>query len=210
MDTLKIAGLRMLHIENCGLSVIPSDISKLAASLKKLKLPRNKLSQIPDSTAELATLELLDLNHNTISQLPASLFSGMARLKELNLSNNRLSSLPSSISACLQLKLLDLSHNRYSICKFLLVRSVVRSDDVCTAYTFLVPVLPSPSHNHLLFVSSSFSHSFCVAHSLTALPAETGLLSALEDLDIRYAPPAFTPSIFPFPPSPPLSPFLHP
>ena len=111
MDTLKIS-LRMLHIENCGLSIIPPEISRLASSLKKLKLPRNKISQLPESASELTALELLDLNHNSISQLPINLFIGMARLKEVNLSNNRLSAVPSSISACAQLKLLDLSNNR--------------------------------------------------------------------------------------------------
>ena len=102
----------MLHIENCGMSTVPADISRLAASLKKLKLPRNKLSQLPESAAELTALELLDLSYNTINQLPSGLFSGMIRLKEANFSNNRLISLPPSVSACAQLKLLDLSHNR--------------------------------------------------------------------------------------------------
>ena len=48
MDTLKITVLRILHIENCWLGAVPSDrdISKLAPSLKKLKLPRNKLSSL--------------------------------------------------------------------------------------------------------------------------------------------------------------------
>ncbi len=113
MDTLKITGLRMLHIENCGLSTVPPDISQLAPSLKKLKLPRNRLSGLPDPASQLAALELLDISHNAISQLPSAIFASMARLKEANLSHNRLAALPASISACGQLKLLDLSYNAY-------------------------------------------------------------------------------------------------
>ena len=109
---LKIQNLRVLHIENCGLSQIPAEISRLTSSLKKLKFPRNKLSQIPETMSALGGLEQLDLSRNSIIRLPNTLFVSMDKIKEVNLSGNAITYIPTSIGACAALRVLDLSDNR--------------------------------------------------------------------------------------------------
>eukprot|EP00286_Rhodomonas_abbreviata_P020087 CAMPEP_0181297226 /NCGR_PEP_ID=MMETSP1101-20121128/5125_1 /TAXON_ID=46948 /ORGANISM="Rhodomonas abbreviata, Strain Caron Lab Isolate" /LENGTH=170 /DNA_ID=CAMNT_0023402145 /DNA_START=74 /DNA_END=583 /DNA_ORIENTATION=- len=111
-DALKIEALRMLTIENCGLSKIPSDIAKVSNTLQRAKLARNKLKTLPEAMASLSNLQQLDVKQNQISDLPPILFANMANLKEAYFGQNLLTSFPPSIGSATSLKVLDLSNNK--------------------------------------------------------------------------------------------------
>mmetsp|Transcript_40117 Transcript_40117/g.78636 ORF Transcript_40117/g.78636 Transcript_40117/m.78636 type:complete len:296 (+) Transcript_40117:118-1005(+) len=110
-NALQIPNLRTLHIENCGLRMLPSEVANHKDSLQRLKMPRNKLEHIPETLSRLQVLQQLDLSGNKLSSLP-EIFMGMAKLKELSLARNMLGMLPGSIAALESLKVLDLSSNR--------------------------------------------------------------------------------------------------
>lgn len=56
----------MLYVDNCGLSRVPGEVSKVACSLHKLILPRNKLRELPSEIVSLTALQQLDIRFSMI------------------------------------------------------------------------------------------------------------------------------------------------
>ena len=97
--------MTFLELSNNLIVSIPPAISHLTR-LKKLKLSKNKLEQVPNLKG-LASLDLLALDSNKISSL-----SGLpAKLKTLSLQNNALQQFPAAIKALKSLEKLNLSKN---------------------------------------------------------------------------------------------------
>lgn len=112
-DCLKVANLRVLTLDKCGLLKVPPDISAISSSLQKLMLPNNKLRSMPSELSACTVLQQIDLSRNALETLP-DCFGAMAKLKEVMLAHNRLQALPGSIGAAKNLKVLDVSSNSLS------------------------------------------------------------------------------------------------
>eukprot|EP00960_Hanusia_phi_P068765 766931-Hanusia_phi.AAC.2 len=67
--TGKIPNLRVLHIERCGITSLPTKIEQLSNSLQRLNLPGNKLTSLPLELARMRSLQVLDISSNALSVL---------------------------------------------------------------------------------------------------------------------------------------------
>mmetsp|Transcript_6782 Transcript_6782/g.23847 ORF Transcript_6782/g.23847 Transcript_6782/m.23847 type:complete len:288 (-) Transcript_6782:291-1154(-) len=112
-SALDIPNLRVLHIERCGITSLPSKIEKLSTSLQRLNLPGNKLLSLPLELGRLRFLQVLDCSSNGLTTLPDA-FEELNKLKEVNASKNKLEVVPVSLGKANSLRLLDLSSNRIS------------------------------------------------------------------------------------------------
>lgn len=94
-DIGNLKSLKRLHILNCGLSSVPTGLTKLN-SLEELDLRNNRTSNLSGKVDELVSLQKLYLGANNFEQVPL----GIGHLKKLNtldLSMNHISTLPPSI-----------------------------------------------------------------------------------------------------------------
>ena len=70
-----------------------------------------RLTELPESLAELTQLRSLSVRYNNLTALPESL-SQLAQLRSLQLGNNELTALPKSLGHLSELQTLDLSSNK--------------------------------------------------------------------------------------------------
>ena len=84
-----ITGLRLLGLQNNGLSTLPIELGQLTG-LRILELSRNRLTELPPGVGRLSWLRVLSLDENDLTRLPRGL-GGAFRLKVLWLKNNQIS-----------------------------------------------------------------------------------------------------------------------
>jgi len=92
------------------LTELPESLAQLT-QLQSLNLFNNQLTALPESLGQLKQLQSLDLSRNQLAALPESL-GQLTQLQSLNLSSNRLTALPESLGQLTQLESLNLSGNR--------------------------------------------------------------------------------------------------
>lgn len=114
-DCLRVANLRLLTLDGCGLESVPMEISALAGSLQKLVLPSNKLRSLPPQLGALAALQQIDVSKNALEALP-DCFAAMLKLKELSVAHNKLQALPASLCDAKSLTLLDVVRRLSACC----------------------------------------------------------------------------------------------
>jgi len=104
-----LPNLRVLGLENVGLSQIPPNIQKLQ-NLQRIYLANNPLTRLPQ---ELFTesLELLDISNNVFNELPPELFRAH-KLLTLRVAGNELTKVSPDIRNLQELTLLDLAKNQ--------------------------------------------------------------------------------------------------
>lgn len=84
----KTPSLTELSLNQNGINNL-SFVSNLPASLVRLELSKNKISNIPENVfSQLTNLYFLDLSHNLITSLNDKTFVGLGRLNTLNLEHN--------------------------------------------------------------------------------------------------------------------------
>ncbi|CAN6205555.1 unnamed protein product [Urochloa humidicola] len=78
----------VLSLCNCGLSVLPVELTRLPL-LEKLYLDNNKLSVLPPEVGALKNMKVLSVNNNMLVSVPAELRQ-CVMLEELSLEHNKL------------------------------------------------------------------------------------------------------------------------
>ncbi|XP_075061207.1 volume-regulated anion channel subunit LRRC8A-like [Mixophyes fleayi] len=104
--------LECLCLSNNIISTIPPHIAKLA-SLERLYISSNQLTEISVAVFKLARLSYLDISNNEICTLPTEV-GQLVGLEYLSIAHNRLTSLPNQLFSCTKLQTLIVSHNRIS------------------------------------------------------------------------------------------------
>lgn len=94
-DTSDIENITYLHFWNSGIDILIEEVC-LLKRLEVLKLPKNKLSFLPNSFHKLENLKELDLSENYFSEFPKIVYE-LPKLESLLLENNRLQYLPKDI-----------------------------------------------------------------------------------------------------------------
>ncbi|KAF0307648.1 Leucine-rich repeat-containing protein 57 [Amphibalanus amphitrite] len=94
-----------------GLSEVPADLLKVAASLRTLDLSENKLSSLPSSMQAFPQLKHLNCSQNKLTQLPDTL-GALTKLETLLMSYNKITKLPDMLSALKNLKTVNLRYAR--------------------------------------------------------------------------------------------------
>lgn len=94
-DIGALQDLRVLHAQECPISVLPASIGG-ASSLRTMLLGRTSLTRLPDSVCELAALRELDLTQSPLSELPEAI--GRLALTRLRLQHTQISRLPDSLA----------------------------------------------------------------------------------------------------------------
>ena len=109
----KLSSLMLLDLSfNAILSL---DGIMLPASLIKVNIMNNRLTQFPNSFSE-SKVQIIDLGRNEIDVLNNDTFTNISSLRNLDLSHNRLNSIEEgSFRHLSTLKLLNLSHNELSL-----------------------------------------------------------------------------------------------
>lgn len=102
--------VRRIDVSNCGLTKIPSTISRLK-TLKELVMDGNMIKRIPEKLFELTGLVYLSLYNNNIEVIPSGI-GNLTRLQTLQLSANNISVIPPEIADMQYLQSLFLDHNR--------------------------------------------------------------------------------------------------
>ena len=133
IDIIKLENLEVFDTGyHAQLGYLPKFIGTLK-KLKKLILPRNRLTNLPDEISNLKNLRILKLDFNQFESIPNSIFrlshlrvltfpfnriseihtdiGLLSRLEKLVLPYNKIKKLPASISRLKNLKLLDLTGN---------------------------------------------------------------------------------------------------
>jgi internalin A len=90
-----IESITYLHFWNSGIDSLIEEIC-LLKNLEVLKLPKNKLSFLPNNFYKLEKLKELDLSENYFSEFPEIVYK-LPKLESLLLQNNRLQYLPKDI-----------------------------------------------------------------------------------------------------------------
>ena len=86
--------LKLLIMENAGLTVVPKDIRSVAPTLRELDLSRNKLSTLDNMyNIPFTHLRSVDLNVNDISSLNPALLR-FPDLEKFSIKHNKLTGLP--------------------------------------------------------------------------------------------------------------------
>lgn len=83
------APIRSLTIKNCGLEILPEEISMLT-ELSELNLTHNDLSKLPSSFPTLSKLKRLNLDQNKFIKFP-DLIKQMKQLSHLSIDSNHFS-----------------------------------------------------------------------------------------------------------------------
>jgi internalin A len=102
---------RETHLALYGIKLteVPESIAQLT-DLQELNLSNNKLMSLPESIAQLSNLKEIHLYQNQLMSLPEAI-GQLPNLKDLNLSNNKLMSLPEVIAQLTNLQGLYLHGN---------------------------------------------------------------------------------------------------
>ena len=107
-----IASLQRMSLEGNALTQLPSTLSSLTA-LESLDVSRNHLAKVPESVWACGALRSLRLSHNAIQDLNSlpSMAPCARSLVMLDVSHNLLKTLPGPLGQLRQLRQLDASHN---------------------------------------------------------------------------------------------------
>ncbi|KAL1802233.1 hypothetical protein ACET3Z_030880 [Daucus carota] len=149
--------LKELYAQSLPVSELPNSIGHLS-KLVKLRLSDNtKLKTLPDAICNLRSLEILDISYcRSLIALPVEL-GNMESLKELDAHGLAVSQLPNSIGHLSKLVELRLSHNK---------ELITLPDTICHLRSL-----------EILYIDS--------CSSLTALPADLGMIDSLKELHAR-------------------------
>jgi hypothetical protein len=101
----------VLDLTGRRLKKIPDRIFKMEHRLKKLKLGKNKISEISGAITNLRYLEYLDMSENQLVELPSQICL-LRKLERLSFKNNQLQTLPEDIGNLANLSTLDISDNQ--------------------------------------------------------------------------------------------------
>jgi Leucine-rich repeat (LRR) protein/GTPase SAR1 family protein len=155
------------------LTELPDSLAQLT-QLQQLYLRNNQLTALPDSLAQLTQLQLLDLQNNQLTALPDSL-AQLTQLQLLDLSNNQLTALPDSLAQLTQLQHLYLSSNQLtalpdSLAQLTQLQELYLSNNQLTALPDSLAQLTQLQHLRLSY------------NQLTALPDSLAQLTQLQQL----------------------------
>jgi Leucine-rich repeat (LRR) protein len=107
----RLKNLRMLDLGHNRLTNVPDTLADLDGLTDFLYLHDNQLTSLPSSLASLTKLRYLNISENAFEALPESI-SSMASLIELRASDNPLTSLPDSIGRLSRLRELHLRNDK--------------------------------------------------------------------------------------------------
>jgi Leucine-rich repeat (LRR) protein len=138
--------------DNERLTELPESLAQLT-QLQELDFSNNQLTALPDWLGQLTQLQSLNLSDNQLTALPDSI-GQLTQLQELNFSDNQLTALPESLRQLTQLQELNLSDNQ-------------------------LPTVPEWLGNLTQLQSLNLSDN-----QLTALPDWLGELTQLQKLDL--------------------------
>jgi hypothetical protein len=105
-----VSNLRVLNLDRCHLTEIPSDLFVSLFLIRTLRFSRNEIKVLPDTIGNLKQLATLDVSHNRLSQLPLTLIDNCEALTHCNVAFNSLTICP-NVSRWTKLHYLNLSHN---------------------------------------------------------------------------------------------------
>eukprot|EP00053_Salpingoeca_punica_P020200 m.210385 g.210385 ORF g.210385 m.210385 type:complete len:1906 (+) comp17818_c1_seq2:1492-7209(+) len=106
-----LSSLSTLSLENNALTALSADaLSGSLASLRVLRLRRNRLTEWPVALCRMPVLEELLLDHNALSSLPEE-FGSLPALRMLSVQHNQLRLLPENFGWLSTLRVLRLSWN---------------------------------------------------------------------------------------------------
>ncbi len=105
--------LESLSLENNELTIFPSCLSSLSASLSFLNLSNNPLTCLPQEMGHLKALRSLWLDFTQLNCFPA-LLSSLTNLEYLSLRGNNIASIESSMNSLQNLQWLSLADNQLS------------------------------------------------------------------------------------------------
>ena len=91
---------------------VPPEVFAHAATLTRIDLSCNALTELGPAFGRLGMLRELDASHNRLGRVDPALFAGCLRLRRLNLSDNLLTSLPPELCRCMALESLRCGNNR--------------------------------------------------------------------------------------------------
>lgn len=107
---LRSRHLSILDMSDCMLLKLPRCVGFLA-SLRILKLKKNRIVVLPDELGYCCNLENADLSHNNITQMP-DIFSGLFKLIHFQIDENKLAQFPKSFANLKALKTLSFVCNQ--------------------------------------------------------------------------------------------------
>ncbi|HEX3144747.1 MAG TPA: leucine-rich repeat domain-containing protein [Pyrinomonadaceae bacterium] len=133
-----------------------------------------KLTELPDSLAQLTQLRKLDVDGNQLTALPESL-GQLTRLRTLFVSRNQLTALPESLGQLTQLHTLHVSRNELTT----LPESLGQLTQLHTLYFFSNQLTALPESFGQL---TQLQELYLFNNQLTALPESLGQLTQLQNL----------------------------
>ena len=112
----KVGSGTVVDLSRRNLTRIPLEAYLLLGPfVNRLKISRNRITEVPDQLGRWSTLQMLSLDYNQVRALPRTFGVHVgASLRELNASNNALSKLPDSFRLLTSLTTLLLSGNSFS------------------------------------------------------------------------------------------------
>ncbi|XP_018325078.1 leucine-rich repeats and immunoglobulin-like domains protein 1 [Agrilus planipennis] len=135
---------------------------KLAAPLKALGLPSNKLVTVPTHALRfLSGLNRLDLSTNKLRKLESQNFKGLENLSYIDLSNNEILRIaPNTFSHLLHLRVLRLQNNRLTVSALFTLNTLYSIEDLDLSSNYLDGPLDSQTLPNIPFLQNlQLSHN---------------------------------------------------